>query len=59
MEMPEGVAVEATDLYPDVGVSEAGPLPFGGPETGIATAPLLLETVMPARFPTSRSRSGT
>ena len=34
MEMPEGVAVETSNLYPDVSVSEAGPLPFGGRRRG-------------------------
>src|SRR3712207_3921088 len=51
IEMPEGVAVTTSDLYPDVSVFETGPLPFRGQEAGIATAPLRLATVMPSRVP--------
>jgi Protein of unknown function (DUF4058) len=51
IEVPDDVAVTTSDLYPDVGVLQAGPMPFGGREAGIATAPLRLATVMPSRVP--------
>ncbi|HVA50737.1 MAG TPA: DUF4058 family protein [Pirellulales bacterium] len=59
---PEEVSIEATDVYPDVGVVEArqAPLPIGG--AALAEAPIKLTTVVPSRVPHSwveiRDRSG-
>ncbi|HQU44715.1 MAG TPA: DUF4058 family protein, partial [Pirellulales bacterium] len=59
---PDEVSIEATDVYPDVGVVEArqAPLPIGG--AALAEAPIKLTTVVPSRVPHSwveiRDRSG-
>lgn len=59
---PDEVAIEATDVYPDVGLVRAkeAPLPSGG--TALAEAPIKLTTVVPSRVPHSwveiRDQSG-
>jgi hypothetical protein len=50
MDAPEDVAV-TIDMYPDVGVAEAGPGTLGGLGAAVATAPLQLTTVIPTPVP--------
>ncbi|MFQ5594922.1 MAG: DUF4058 family protein [Anaerolineae bacterium] len=51
MEIPEGVAVTTADIYPDVGVADAGPPPSGSSGTAVASAPLRLATMIPSPVP--------
>jgi hypothetical protein len=50
-EMPEGVAVAQSSLYPDVGLAEARPGPLAGAGAAVATAPIQLATAMPTPVP--------
>ena len=52
-EMPEEVSIEATDVYPDVGVIEAAQAPLPNARSTIAEAPIKLTTVMPSLVPHS------
>ncbi len=47
VEVPGGLAVTTSSLSPDVGVVESGPPRFEGRQTGIALAPLRMETAVP------------
>lgn len=49
---PEEVAIEATDVYPDVGVVEAKPVPMRG-VTALAEPPIKLRTIVPSMVPHS------
>ena len=59
---PEEVAIEATDVYPDVGVVETKPSPLPAVGAALAEAPVKLTTVMPSLVPHSwveiRDRAG-
>lgn len=50
---PEEVAIEAGDVYPDVGVVEAKPVQPANVSTALADAPIKLTTVMPSLVPHS------
>ena len=50
-EEPDSVAVSAASLYPDAGVTGVDPTAKAEGKTGISTAPLRLETVMPTAVP--------
>lgn len=50
---PDEVAIEATDVYPDVGVIEAKPARPAPASAVLAEAPLKLTTVMPSQVPHS------
>src|SRR5438093_10232320 len=50
-EMPEGVAVAQSSLYPDVGLAETRPGPFARAGAAVATAPIQLATAMPTPVP--------
>ncbi|MEW5985329.1 MAG: DUF4058 family protein [Chloroflexota bacterium] len=51
MEIQDSVSITTASLYPDVGVVEAWPVPSGGDQAVVATAPLHLRTVMPTPVP--------
>ncbi len=59
---PEEVSIEATDVYPDVGVVGVAKAPLPGGGAVLADAPIKLITVVPSRVPHSwveiRDRSG-
>lgn len=59
---PDEVAIEATDVYPDVGVVQAKEAPLSSGGAILAEAPIKMITVMPSRVPHSwveiRDRSG-
>jgi hypothetical protein len=50
---PEEVSIEATDVYPDVGVVVSKPAPLPSAGTALAEAPLKLTTVVPSLVPHS------
>src|SRR5947209_7660450 len=51
LDLPQDVAVESRELYPDVGtVHRAGPVPTAG-KIAVATPPLRLATVVSGRVP--------
>jgi hypothetical protein len=50
---PDEVSIEATDLYPDVGVVSARPAALPSTGTALAEAPLKLTTVVPTLVPHS------
>lgn len=52
-EMPEEVSIEATNVYPDVGVVEARQRPLPTAVAALAEAPIKLTTVMPSFVPHS------
>jgi hypothetical protein len=51
LEMPEGVAVTQSNIYPDVGVAQARPAVLTGGAAAVAAAPLQLATAMPTPVP--------
>src|SRR5262249_28826607 len=51
LSMPDTVAVAATSIYPDVGVTSANLPGSGGAGAAVAAAPLRLATVMPTPVP--------
>jgi hypothetical protein len=51
LDVPEGIAISAVGLIPDIGVARAVPGVSGTSESAMATAPLRLATVMPELIP--------
>jgi hypothetical protein len=47
LEMPDGIEVTTGNAYPDAAIIQASDAMFRAAETGIATAPLRMATVMP------------
>ncbi len=50
---PEEISIEATDVYPDVGVIEGRQTPLPVAAAALAEAPVKLTTVVPSRVPHS------